>query len=243
LTRIDNCGTNAQGLLNRLIYIKKSKEMTMAIQNNLNTSVDIADTDQDLQILKTPQIDGDSFTPVNTAISILTAVKDSAVEGLKATNSYGFALFSSVKSLVSGLKAAVATVKALGNLAKLGLYDTTRIAANTLYYQDEEATEAAKKEGVETLSGGCKEIEEACHKTIAMLSTAYDATLSTIEGVMHTKNSLYYAGDATVKTITACYHMLPAYHASVANNACVQIEGQKSSAAFRDLENFLSTAS
>ena len=149
---------------------------------------------------------------------------------------------------------AFATAKALGNLGKLAFYDTTRIAANTLYYQDEAATEAAKKEGTESLSLCCKELEVACHKTKAMLAAAYDATLSTIQGLRHTKDSLYYAGDATAKTIQLVreggeiayqgakdvYNRLPAYNASVTKlNASAAIEMAEVS---RDLENFLSTS-
>lgn len=220
-------------------------------------SVGIETADKALKIETSDQtlkITDDKVDNPNKFVSILTSVKDSAVEGLKATHSYGFGLFSSVNAVVSGVGAAFATAKALGNLGKLAFYDTTRIAANTLYYQDEKAADAAKKEGAETLSLCCKELEVACQRTKAMLSTAYEATLSTVDGLSHTKDALYYAGDATAKTIQLvleggamvhqgaknAYNMLPAYSASVAKlNAAAAIEMEEVSA---DLKSFLSAS-
>jgi hypothetical protein len=196
----------------------------------------------------------DKVNEPSKVVSMLTSVKDSALEALKAARPYGSGLLSSLKSLSFGIGAAVATAKALGNLGKLAFYDTTRVAANTLYYQDEKAAEAAKKEGTESLAVCSKELEVACHKTKAMLSNAYDATLSTIEGLKHTKDSLYYAGDATAKGIQLgleagaivyqgakdAYNMLPAYRTSIAQlNAPAEIEMTTLSS---DLGNFLNAS-
>lgn len=149
--------------------------------------------------------------------TVLTVAKDAAVEGSKAAYSYGFALFSSFNAVLDGVKAAIASVTAVGNLAKLALYDTTRLAANTLYYQDEKATEVAKKDADESLAAGCKAMEVACQQTVAMLSDAYGATLQTVEGLDHTRNALCFAWDAASRAGNAAYGLLGADNASADN--------------------------
>lgn len=159
----------------------------------------------------------ESTTPVDTVTATLAAVKDSAVEGSKATYSYGFALFSSFNAVVDAVKAAFATAKALVNLGKLAFYDTTRIAANTLYYQDEKATEAAKKDADESLAAGCKEMEVACQQTIAALSDLHHATLRTVKGLQHTQNSLCFAWNAASHARDAVYDLFAPDDASADN--------------------------
>lgn len=153
----------------------------------------------------TTSIVDDEVKKPNKFNSILTAVQNAGIESFKATSAYGFALFSSAKSLASGISAAFATAKALGNLAKLALYDTTRVAANTLYYQDEKASAVAKSEGFESLSACSKEMKDACAKTADMLYGIYDATLEAIHGLEHTKEAMHYAWDAACHTRDAAY--------------------------------------
>ncbi|HEV2523996.1 MAG TPA: hypothetical protein VGU44_02560 [Gammaproteobacteria bacterium] len=181
-----------------------------------------ADTFEDadtFEVVETPNQASQAVEIADNKISpILTSMKDSVAEGLKATSSYGFSLFSSVNALIAGVGAAFATAKALGNLGKLAFYDTTRIAANTLYYQDEKATEAAKKDADESLAEGCKEMEAACQQTIATLSMLKDATLHTVEGLHHTQNSLCFAWNAASRVRDAAYDLF------AANNEPVEIE-------------------
>ncbi|HXH54303.1 MAG TPA: hypothetical protein VNK03_00950 [Gammaproteobacteria bacterium] len=215
-----------------------------------------------------PDINADTFEIVKTAqaseaveiadnkiFPILTSMKDSAVEGLKATSSYGFGLFSSVNALISGVGAAFATAKGLSNLGKAFFYDAPRFTANTLYYRDKKASEAAREEGVVSLSLFRKEIQVAAHKTGAMCEQAYDATLNAVEGVSHTRDALYHACDAAIKTrelavecgamvyegARSAYNvMLPAYNASVAKlNAPAVIKMEELP---RDFENFLNAS-
>ena len=174
----------------------------------------------------------------NKINSILKSMKNSVVALKGLTRSYGFGLLSSAQSVILGVGAAFSTAKALRNFAKVAFYDTTRIAANTWYYQDKKASESAKKEGAESLEHCCKDMEVACRRTKKMLVAGYDATLNTIEGLNHSKDALYYAGDATAKTIQLAleggaiayqgaknvYNMLPAYSAKLHLNVSASIQ-------------------
>ncbi len=148
---------------------------------------------------------GDKVKQPNKFNSILTAAQNAAIESFKAANAYGFALFSSVKSLVSTISAAFATVDSLANVTKFVLYDTTRVAVDTLYYQDEKAAMAAREDGNKSLFAGCTAMETACQRAAEMFSEMRNAVYSTIEGLEHTQKAMHCAWDAAHHTRDAAY--------------------------------------
>lgn len=132
---------------------------------------------------------------------ICNSVKNALIESMKATVEFSAGAISGAKAVGSAVAATGSTVKAFGNITKVGMYDAPRIGINALYYQDDKSTLLAKDQGVESLSLAQQELIEAYHQVSTMLSSAYDATSSTLNGFGHVKNSLYYVGDAGFKSL------------------------------------------
>lgn len=149
-----------------------------------------------------------------TPIAVSTA--NSAVEGYAASKNYATGLIGTTKAIWHGLKMTYSTMVSIANLGKAALYDAPKMGANHFYYKDAAATQTAKAAGAASLSEAGAKLVEAYQAATAMLSEAYGATLNNIDGLVHTKNSVYYAGEATIQS---------AYLA--AEGACLAYESTK----------------